>query len=134
MHDVFISHASEDKNDFVRPLAEALDREGIDVWYDEFELEIGDSLRNSIDMGLANSRYGIIVLSESYFQKDWTQYELDGLIARDMNEEKVVLPIWYNINKDDILNNSPTLADRYAIRTGGEDISEVVDELMPVLE
>ena len=31
-HDVFISHASEDKEEIVRPLANALVREGLDVW------------------------------------------------------------------------------------------------------
>ena len=132
-YDVFISHASEDKADFVRPLAEALDAQDIDVWYDEFELEIGDSLRNSIYLGLANSRYGIIVLSKPYFQKDWTQYELDGLVARDLSEEKVVLPIWYQIDKDEVLNNSPTLADRYAIRTDGSDIPEIVEKISDIV-
>lgn len=39
-HDVFISHASEDKDAIVRPLANALVNEGLDVWYDEFELHI----------------------------------------------------------------------------------------------
>jgi len=133
-YDFFISHASENKDDFVRPLAESLDEENVDVWYDEFELEIGDSLRNSIDMGLANSKYGIIVLSEPYFQKDWTQYELDGLIARDIEEEKTVLPIWYQISKEEVLNNNPTLADRYAIQTDGNNISEVVNKLLTVIE
>lgn len=128
-YDVFISHASEDKDGYVRPLAEGLSDEGLSVWYDEFELELGDSLRNSIDLGLANSEYGIIVLSEAYFEKDWTQYELDGLVARDLGSGKVILPIWYQISKDEIMNNSPTLADRYALRTDGDDIGSAVEEI-----
>ena len=54
-HDVFISHASEDKDAIVRPLANALVNEGLDVWYDEFALHIGDSLRQKIDRGLAKA-------------------------------------------------------------------------------
>ena len=46
---LFISHASEEKADFVRPLAHALKKQGLRVWYDEFSLKPGDSLRRSID-------------------------------------------------------------------------------------
>ena len=81
-YDVFISHASEDKEGVVRPLAHVLRRGGLKVWYDEFELRIGDSLRRKIDMGLARSRFGVVVLSRSFFGKGWTNYELDGLVTR----------------------------------------------------
>jgi predicted nucleotide-binding protein len=66
---VFIIHASEDKDDFVRPLAEALKVWGIEVWYDEFSLKEGESLRESIDKGLARCRYAIVVLSPAFFAK-----------------------------------------------------------------
>ena len=68
-YDAFISHASEDKAGFVRPLAKALGKMGFRVWYDEFELRVGDSLRQSIDKGLINSRFGIVVLSSAFFAK-----------------------------------------------------------------
>jgi len=68
-HDVFICHASEDKKVLVRPLAEALRERNIDVWYDEFSLRVGDSLRQSIDRGLKAARYGIVVLSPAFFEK-----------------------------------------------------------------
>ena len=61
--DVFISHASEDKNAIARPLAEALKAHGLRVWYDEFSLTVGDSLRKKIDQGLSNSHFGIVILS-----------------------------------------------------------------------
>jgi hypothetical protein len=85
--DVFISHASEDKEEVVRPLAEALRNGGLVVWYDEFELKIGDSLRRKIDSGLAHSRFGVVVLSKSFFEKGWTNYELDGLVTRSVSGE-----------------------------------------------
>lgn len=68
-YDVFISHASEEKEDVVRPLANALKEKGMSVWYDEFELKIGDSLRRKIDQGLSKSRFGIVVISKSFIQK-----------------------------------------------------------------
>ena len=70
-YDVFISHAGEDKADVVRPLAEALRERGLAVWYDEFELRIGDSLRRKIDQGIRSSRFGVVVLSPSFFGKGW---------------------------------------------------------------
>ena len=69
--DVFISHASEDKETVARPLAEALARRGVKVWFDAEQLTLGDSLRRSIDQGLAQSRYGIVILSRRFFAKEW---------------------------------------------------------------
>ena len=95
LHDVFICHASEDKDEFVRPLAEALRAHHLDVWYDEFALDVGDSLREAIDRGLAASRYGIVVLSRNFFRKPWPRRELNGLVAREMAEDRgMILPIW----------------------------------------
>ena len=115
--DVFISHASEDKEDFVRPLAEALRARGLSVWFDEFTLTLGDSLRRSIDSGLARSRFGVVILSPNFLEKGWPQKELDGLIAREIDGAKVILPVWHNISANEILSYSPMLADRLAIQS-----------------
>jgi TIR domain len=80
-YDVFISHAPEDKTPFVRPLAQALQQARLKVWYDEFALRLGDSLRESIDRGLSTSRYGLVNLSHHFFSKTWPQPELNGLFA-----------------------------------------------------
>ncbi|MGE3968677.1 MAG: TIR domain-containing protein [Dongiaceae bacterium] len=116
LYDVFICHASEDKDDFVRSLAEALRALHIEVWYDEFSLRVGDSLRQAIDRGLANSRFGIVVLSLAFFRKRWTQRELNGLVTREMHEgRELVLPIWHEVSRADIIKHSPPLADVYAL-------------------
>lgn len=118
LYDIFICHASEDKNTFVRPLARELRKAHMEVWYDEFSLKVGDSLRESIDKGLAKSRYGVVVLSPAFFTKKWPQRELNGLVAREMNESNnVILPIWHNISVEDILEYSPPLADRKAVES-----------------
>ena len=112
LHDVFICHASEDKDDFVRPLAEALRSYHLEVWYDEFALDVGDSLREAIDKGLATSRYGIVVLSPSFFRKRWPKRELNGLVAREMGEDRaMILPVWHRVDRDEVLAFSPPLAD-----------------------
>ena len=71
--DVFISHAGEDKEDVARPIAEALAAAGWSVWLDEYELTVGDRLTRSINVGLASSRFGVVVLSRAFFAKHWPQ-------------------------------------------------------------
>lgn len=132
--DVFISHASEDKESLVRPLAVALAQHGFKVWYDEFELKLGDSLSKSIDHGLAKSSYGIVVLSKAFFSKNWPQYELEGLTARQMVGEKVILPIWHGISKEDILRYSPPLADRLAIDSKTSTVQQIVISVASVIK
>lgn len=94
---MFVSHASEDKDSIVRPLAQALQERGLEVWFDEFELRVGDSLRRKIDAGIARSHFGIVVLSHAFFAKDWPQYELDGLVTMSVSGKQVLLPLWHEI-------------------------------------
>jgi len=131
-YDAFICHASEDKDSFVRPLAKELNNKGLHVWYDEFSLKVGDSLRRSIERGLANSRYGIVVLSPDFFNKEWPQKELDGLNALEDGNRKIILPIWHGINKCDVLKYSPILADRVAL-SSSSGIEQVVSDLLKVV-
>lgn len=133
-YDAFISHASEDKKHFVRPLAHLLDDMGLNIWYDEFELKVGDSLRQSIDKGLINSKYGIVILSKSFFKKNWPKYELDGLTSREMGGKKVILPIWYNISKEEITKFSLSLADKVALTNKTMTIEEIAKGLAEVLK
>ena len=128
-YDVFISHASDDKEAIVRPLAICLQNEGLKVWYDEFELRIGDSLRRKIDQGLANSRAGLVVLSHAFIAKGWTNYELDGLITKAVTGEQVLLPIWHNITKQEVIEYSPSLADKVARSTATHTVQEIAEEI-----
>ena len=127
--DVFISHATEDKETVAGPLAHALRERGVSAWYDEFELRIGDSLRRSIDNGIANSRFGLVILSKPFFEKDWPQYELDGLVTRANSAQQVLLPIWHEISKDEVIARSASLADRVALRTSVHRIDEIADKI-----
>ena len=128
-YDVFISHASEDKDDIVRPLATALQDEGLVVWYDEFELRIGDSLRRKIDHGLAKSKVGLVVLSHAFIAKGWTNYELDGIVTRSVDGQQMLLPIWHNISKNEVVDYSPSLADKLARSTATHTVDEIAAEI-----
>lgn len=131
--DVFVSHASEDKAAVARPLAEHLRERGLTVWLDDFELRIGDSLRRKIDAGLAGSRFGVVILSRSFFAKGWPQYELDGLVTRQVSGEQSLLPIWHDITKDEVKARSPSLADKIARSTAQYMIEEIAREIADVV-
>ena len=132
-YDVFISHASEDKESVVRPLTIALKNKGINVWYDEFELKIGDSLRRKIDQGLSKSKFGVVVISRSFIKKGWTNYELDGLMTKEVSGQQTLLPIWHDITKQEVIDYSPSLADKVARNTSIETLEEIAEEIAELI-
>jgi len=130
---VFISHATEDKK-YVVPLVKALEAAGIRVWFDQNTLEWGDDLRSSIDRGLANCRYGIVVFSKAFLgKKKWTEYELNSLFALEKVGRKVILPIWHGITRDDLIQYSPAFADRLAKISSTDSYEEIVESLLAML-
>ena len=133
-YDVFISHASEDKTPFVEELVKALQDKDVKVWYDSLSIAWGDSLRKQIDDGLKKSRFGIVVLSENYIKKGWTQYELDGLFDIEMAKGKTILPIWHNITKQQVMDFSPTLAGRKALTSATMTAEEIADTFVELIK
>jgi len=132
-YDVFISHASEDKYTIVRELAESLSDLGVNVWYDEFSLEVGDSLTQKIDEGLINSKFGIIIVSRNFIKKKWTDYELRSLLSKEDNYTKVILPVWHEITYDEVKKFSLYLADKFSLDTSKLTILECVNRLLKVI-
>jgi hypothetical protein len=131
--DLFISHASEDKDAIARPLYEALTAAGISVWFDEATLTLGDSLRRKIDEGLATCRFGVVILSPHFLSKEWPQLELDGLVARETTSaEKAILPIWHEIDATTLARYSPTLAGRLAANSK-QGVPKIVEQIRTVL-
>jgi len=131
--DVFISYASEDRQDVAIPLANYLKELGVSVWFDQFELKVGDSLRGKIDEGLSKSKYGVVILSPSFFKKHYTNIELRGLAQKEVDGEKVILPIWYKVNECDIREFSPPLADRIATKWQEEGMIGVASKILKVV-
>lgn len=132
--DVFISHASEDKDAVARPLRDALARRGITVWLDEAQLKVGHSLRRKIDEGIRSSRFGVVVLSHDFFRKGWTNHELDGLVTRTVAGEQSLLPIWHDLEVDQVRAYSPSLADKVALSTSDQSIEDIADQIADVVD
>ena len=104
------------------------------MWYDESTLRVGDSLREKIDQGLANSRFGVVVLSRHFFGKEWPKKELNGLFSREEEGDTRILPIWHEISKDEVVRHSPMLADKVALNTSLKSTDEIATELYKMLE
>lgn len=133
-YDFFISHASEDKEAFVQSLATELSSLGATIFYDAFTLKIGDSLRRKIDHGLANSRFGVVILSESFFSKQWPARELDGLTAMEIGGQTRILPIWHKVSYDEVRQFSPILADKVALNTSLKSVQDIAKELYSLID
>lgn len=133
-HDVFISHShAADQDEVAQPLAVALGEQGLSVWDDDFVLGAGDSLRRKIDAGIAQCRFGIIVLSEDFFAHQWTQYELDRIVTLPATGKQGILPIWHKLTKDEVIAQSPLLADAIARNTTESTIDELAAEIASVI-
>lgn len=113
----FISHDSRDKKLIARPLTEELRKRGCPVWYDEFSLKVGDSLRESIEKGIKECRKCIIVLSKHFLANTgWTKYEFNSIITKEFIEGKnVILPVWDKVIPKDVYEYCPVLADRFGL-------------------
>ena len=133
-YDFFLSHAWEDKETIARPLYGELTVAGASVWFDEAVLRIGDSLRRKIDDGLARCKFGIVIISPNFLNKEWPQRELDGLVALEVESGKTkILPIWHQIDKGLILRYSPALADRVAGKSS-EGAKALAKKILRVIE
>lgn len=129
-YDFFISHASADKEDFVNDFVLAAQQAGLNVWYDRQAINWGDSIRQKIDEGLRRSYFGVVVLSPNFFDRPWTQYELDGIVQRDFSGHGRLLPIWHRLTQDDVAKNAPSLANRLALSTSNYSTDAIVAELI----
>ncbi len=131
--DVFISHAGEDKKNFVDPLANSLKELAVRTWYDNFVLVPGDRLSEKIAEGLAKCRFGVVIISKSFIGKPWPAYELSGLINRFVEENTRLIPVWLDVTKSEVLKFNPALADLFAIIGNPKDINTNALEILRVV-
>jgi hypothetical protein len=130
--DLFISHATEDKQEAAIPLFEALERLGMTVWFDANELKIGDSIRDQIDSGLGACQYGVVILSPNFIAKQWPRRELNALFALEGDGRPRILPVWHNLDRAALVSYSPILADRLAgdTRQGFDSLAREISKVV----
>lgn len=113
----------------------ALEGKGIKVWYDKTQMKWGDSMRKRIDEGLKKSKFGVAVLSPNYIAegKYWTKAELDGLFQLESINGKILLPVWHNLTKKQVIEFSPIMASKLAMNTALMTAEEIAGELLKLL-
>lgn len=115
-YDLFISHASKDKEDLVEELYQSLSKLGINIFYDRESLEWGDNWKERILSGTKKAEFAIIVISENFFGREWTERELSEFLNRqNKNGQKLILPILHNITMEQLEDEYPTIADIQAV-------------------
>ena len=131
----FISHDSRDKIEIAGPLAMQLQKLMCPVWYDEYSLKVGHSLREQIEKGLKECKKCILILTPSYLSNEgWGKKEFDSVFTRELIEKQnVVLPVWHNVTPKEIYEYSPSLADRVALNWS-EGVEEVARKLKHAIE
>jgi TIR domain len=126
--DAFISYETEDQLTVVEPLVRQLEARGIRVWYDKAMVAPGESLRREIDKGLLGSRVGIPILSRRYFEKQWTQGELDALLELHRQGRIEVIPVRHGMTHAELSECSPLLSGRRSLSTDVE-ITVLADDI-----
>jgi hypothetical protein len=134
-YDIFISHSADDKDSYVSELAKALKDADISIWYDTDNIGWGQSIRQEIDKGLVNSKYGIVVISPTFIQKYWTNYELDGILSKESSTGKqTILPIWHNVTADQVKKYSYSLSGKLALNTAVNTIDDIVENVKKIIK
>lgn len=114
--DVFISHANKDKEDMIEELYQSLNKLGIKIFYDKESLEWGDNWKDRILNGTKKAEFAIIVISQNFFDREWTERELSEFLNRqNRNGQKLILPILHNITVSQLQEKYPSIADIQAI-------------------
>lgn len=127
IYDVFISHASKDKLDYVEQLKNTLDNLNINIFYDKDSIKWGDKWKQRILEGVESSEFAIIVISENFFGREWTEKELNELLNRQNDSgQKIILPLLHNITTEQLENKYPDVADIQAISTSDYNCDEIV--------
>jgi hypothetical protein len=114
----FISHDSKNKELIAKPIANGLNSRLCHVWYDEYSMKVGDSLRESIEKGIKEAKKCVLILTPEFLKNPgWTKKEFNSIFTREMIfEERIVLPIWHNVKKEEVYDYSPSLADTVALQ------------------
>lgn len=132
-YDVFISHAAEDKDAVVDGLAQQLEVLGVDVWYDDDQIQLGDSLTGSLDEGLGETRNGVIVLSENFIDKNWPESELKALMQRFQMNDVGIMPLRYGIPHQAVVDSYPLLSDLVSREITPDTIQDRVQDIYNIV-
>jgi len=95
-YDLFICHASADKDNIVRPFWKYLQAFGINTFFDEASIEYGESINQKVMHGLAKSQGSILMLTSTFYTRDFTKYEMGGIFYKKYNQGGYIYIIYWD--------------------------------------
>jgi len=126
-YDVFISHANADKEDYVDKLNGEIKKLGVEIFYDSDVIKWGDNWKEKILTGIEQAEFAIIVISENFFGREWTEKELNDFLTRQNESgQKIVLPILHNVSVGQMKEKYPKLSEIQAIEAGNYKSAESI--------
>jgi TIR domain len=132
-HDVFICHACDDCEPFVRPFVAMLHQLGLSVLYENCSLQSDDNVSRKIDDSIERSRYGIVIISKAFIDGISSKSELQGLVDRDADQDMKLLAIWHGVTNVEVAGLNRSLLDKFAINAGFVDASEIAIQISPLV-
>lgn len=133
-YDVFLSHSSLDKEEYVTELSDKLEEKGLSVFEDVKVFKIGQSQTDMMNFGILNSRFVVVFLSVNFIESGWSEYEFKSFLNREINEKKIIiLPIWHNVAVEEVKIYNPYLVDKYALNTSKYSLDQIVDSINQVI-
>lgn len=134
-YDVFLSHSSLDKEEYVTELSDKLEEKGLSVFEDVKVFKIGHSQTDMMNIGILNSRFVVVFLSVNFIESGWSEYEFKSFLNREISEKKIIiLPIWHNVTVEEVKNYNPYLVDKYALNTSKYSLDQIVDSINQVVQ
>lgn len=134
-YDVFLSHSSLDKEEYVTELSEKLEEIGLSVFEDVKVFKIGQSQTDMMNFGILNSRFVVVFLSANFIESGWSDYEFKSFLNREINEKKIIiLPIWHNVTVEEVKDYNPYLVDKYALNTSKYSLDQIVESINQVIQ
>ncbi|MBZ6528183.1 toll/interleukin-1 receptor domain-containing protein [Aerococcaceae bacterium DSM 111021] len=134
-YDVFLSHSSLDKEEYVAELSDKLEEKGLSVFEDIKVFKNGQSQTDMMNFGILNSRFVVVFLSVNFIESGWSDYEFKSFLNREINEKEIIiLPIWHNVTVEEVKNYNPYLVDKYALNTSKYSLDQVVDSIYQVIQ
>lgn len=129
-HDVFLSHAGPDRETAEYLFGEMTARE-LDVWFDGAELRLGESLTRQIDCGIAASRVGVILVTQTLLTgRYWTEREMGALISF----RRRLIPVLDGVTFEELSAYSPLLADLIGLSTEHYGFDDIAGQIAATLQ
>jgi len=129
LHDLFLCHAWDDRQQAATELHDLIQANGASVWFSEKNIALGLPFLREIDKGLAKSRAGLVLVTPALLKRlesgGVSDKELSELLYRDQ-----LIPIMHGVTFEELRRVSPLLASRNGLDTSQDSMQTSLLKLL----